>query len=133
MAASPVDWDGAIEVLERAHKGMPRLLKVLADGAYRAKELAGWIARSLVSWVLETTGPKPGQKKFEPIRWRWIVERTFGWLGRYRRLSKDYEATTRSSEAWIFIAMSHRMCRLLYPHKNRDDDLLRRPTKRRDC
>ena len=133
MAASPVDWDGAIEVLDRACKHMPRLLKVLADSAYRAKELAGWIAFKCFGWVLETTGKKPKQKKFEPIRWRWIVERTFGWLGRYRRLSKDYEATTRSSEAWIYIAMSHRMCRLLYPCKNRDDDLMRRPPKRRVC
>lgn len=112
---------------------MPRLLKVLADSAYRAKDLAGWIASKCFGWVLETTGKKPKQKEFEPIRWRWIVERTFGWLGRDRRLSKDYEATTRSSEAWIYIAMSHRMCRLLYPGKNRDDDLLRRPPKRRVC
>jgi putative transposase len=44
---------------------------------------------------------------------RWVVERTFAWLGRYRRLSKDYEANPRSSETWIYIAMTHRMARLL--------------------
>jgi putative transposase len=61
---------------------------------------------------------------------RWIVERTFGWLGRYRRLSKDYEHNPRSSEAWVYIAMIHRVSRLTLPQKNRDDDLLRRPRKR---
>lgn len=133
MAASPIDWDGAIEVLRKSVGSMPRLAKVLADMAYRAHRLADWIRETRCKWSLETTGPEPKQKEFKPIRWRWIVERTFGWFGRYRRLSKDYEATTRSSEAWIYIAMTHRMCRLLYPDKNRDDDLLRRPPKRRDC
>ena len=47
---------------------------------------------------------------------RWVVERTFGWLGRYRRPSKDYEATTASSEAWIALAMIHLMLRHLEPN-----------------
>ena len=57
------------------------------------------------------------------------MERTFGWFGRYRRLSKDYEHDRRSSEAWIYIAMIHRMARFRLPEKNRDDDLLKRPQK----
>jgi putative transposase len=73
---------------------------------------------------------QPGQTTFVVQRKRWIVERTFGWLGRYRRLSKDYEANPRSSEAWIYVAMIHRMSRFSLPRKNRDDDLLRRPRKR---
>ncbi len=133
LAASPIDWDGAVEVFERTKGTMPRLAKVLADKAYRAHQLAAWIEGNCCGWLLETTGPKPDQKRFEPIKWRWIVERTFGWFGRYRRLSKDYEATPRSSETWVYIAMIHRMSRLLYPEKNRDDDLLRRPGKRRVC
>jgi hypothetical protein len=60
----------------------------------------------------------------------WIVERTFGWFGRYRRLSKDYEHNPKSSETWISIAMIHRMWRFQLPDKNRDDDLLKRPPKR---
>ena len=44
---------------------------------------------------------------------RWVVERTFAWLSRYRRLSKDYEETTQSSEAWIYVAMTHIMVRRL--------------------
>ena len=133
LAASPIDWDGAVEVFERTKGTMPRLAKVLADKAYRAKKLAAWIKGNCCRWLLETTGTKPKQKQFEPIKWRWIVERTIGWFGRYRRLSKDYESTTRSSETWIYIAMTYRMCRLLYPCKNRDDDLLRWPPKRRVC
>ena len=56
-----------------------------------------------------------GGKKFKVLKWRWIVERTFAWLGRYRRLSKDYEGTTESSESWIYIAMTHLMLRRLEP------------------
>jgi Transposase DDE domain len=63
-------------------------------------------------------------------RCRWIVEQTFGWLGRYRRLSKDYERNTRGSEEWIDIAMIHRMARFDLPDKSKDDDLLNRPLKR---
>jgi hypothetical protein len=57
--------------------------------------------------------------------------RTFGWFGRYRRLSKDYEHNPRSSEVWIDIAMIHRMSRFMLPRRNRDEDLLRRPRRRR--
>ena len=55
----------------------------------------------------------------------WLVEGTFGWFGRYRRLSKDYEHNPASSEAWIYVAMIHRMSRFSLPDKNRDDDLLK--------
>jgi putative transposase len=46
---------------------------------------------------------------------RWIVEWTFAWLGRYRRLSKDYEAHPRNSETWMYVAMIHRMARHMVP------------------
>jgi putative transposase len=129
LAAAPIDWDGAIEVFRRVGGRMPRLAKVLADQAYRAEALAAWIEGNC-RWALETSGKRPGQTEFEPVKWRWIVERTFGWFGRYRRLSKDYEHNPRSSETWIYIAMIHRMSRFSLPEKNGDDDLLRRPPKR---
>jgi putative transposase len=72
-----------------------------------------------------------GAERFEVQKWRWLVERTLGWLGRYRRLSKDYEHNPRSSEAWIYIAMIQRMSRLMLPQRNKDDYLLRRPRRRR--
>ena len=90
LPASPTDWDGAVEVFQRVGRRMPRLAKVLADTAYRVGALAEWI-KEHCRWQLETTGKRPGQTEFEPVKWRWIVERTFGWFGRYRRLSKDYE------------------------------------------
>jgi putative transposase len=129
LPASPTDWDGAVEVFERVGEGLPRLARVWADSAYRAEALAEWIAAN-ARWVLEVVAKRPEQTGFEVQKWRWIVERTFGWLGRYRRLSKDYETNPESSEAWIYIAMIHRMSRYCMPQRNRDDDLLARPPKR---
>jgi len=129
LPASPTDWDGAVAVFEKAAKTMPRLAKVWADANYRAEALAEWITAN-ARWVLEIVTGRPGQTTFEVHKWRWIVERTFGWFGRYRRLSKDYEHNTKSSEAWIYIAMIHRMSRFGLPDKNKDSDLMTRPPKR---
>ena len=130
LAAAPIDWDGAIEVFRRVGSRLPRLAEVLADQAYRAEALAAWIEGNC-RWALETSGKRPGQTEFEPVKWRWIVERTFGWFGRYRRLSKDYEHNPRSSEAWITISAIHRMSRWMLPEPNRDEHLLRRPRRQR--
>ena len=129
LPAGPTDWDGAVAVFQRVGEALPRLAKVWADAAYRVEALFAWIAAHC-RWVLEVVDKRPGQTTFEVHKWRWIVERTFGWFGRYRRLSKDYEHNPRSSEAWIYIAMIHRMSRFSLPEKNKDDDLLKRPPKR---
>ena len=111
------DRDGAKLVLNKMIGRFPRLKKILADGIYNggiaewAKEVGGWILELVVR-----PEPKEGEpKKFEVLPWRWIVERTFAWLGRYRRLSKDYEGTEESSESWIYLAMTHLMLRRLDP------------------
>jgi putative transposase len=111
------DRDGAKLVLKKMIGRFPRLKKILADGIYNggiaewAKEVGGWILELVVR-----PEPKEGEpKKFEVLPWRWIVERTFAWLGRYRRLSKDYEGTEESSESWIYLAMTHLMLRRLDP------------------
>ena len=127
LPANVQDWDGAKEVFRRAGASLPRLARVWADAMYRA--LAGWVAATC-RWVLEVVGGRPGQSTFEVQKWRWLVERTYGWFGRYRRLSKDYEHNPKSSETWIYVAMIHRMSRSSLPHKNKDDDLLKRPPKR---
>jgi putative transposase len=132
MAAAPIDRDGATEVSKRVGRGMPRLAKVLADPGYRALALAEWI-KGNCRRQLETSGKRPGQTEFEPVKWRWIVERTFGWFGRYRRLSKDYEPDPASSEAWIYIAGIQRMSRFSPPDRNKDEDLMRRPPKLLKC
>lgn len=128
LPAAPTDWDGAVRVFEKVGKKMPRLAKVWADANYRAQALGAWI-RAHARWVLEIVTGRPGQTTFEVHKWRWVVERTFGWFGRYRRLSKDYEHNTASSEAWIYIAMIHRMSRYSLPDRNKDDDMIARPAK----
>jgi putative transposase len=130
LPASPTDWDGAVQVFDRVGKTLPRLAKVWADSLYWVGALLEWI-KAHGGWVLEVSGKRRDQTTFEVHKWRWIVERTFGWLGRYRRLSKDYEHNPASSEAWIYIAMIHRMARFSLPEKNKDDDLLKRPPKRK--
>ena len=85
---------------------------VWADGAYAA--VVDWVRESF-GWVLTTILRPVGAKGYVHLPKRWIVERTFGWFGRYRRLSKDYEHNPASSEAWIHIAMIHRLSRRLLP------------------
>jgi putative transposase len=129
LPAAPTDWDGAVEVFARVGKGLPRLARVWADSNYRA--LADWVARS-ATWVLDIVTRREGAVGFEVQKWRWVVERTFGWFNRYRRLSKDYEHNPKSSEAWIYIAMIQRMSRASLPQPDPDNDLMRRPNKRRE-
>jgi putative transposase len=124
LPASPTDWDGAVEVFKRVGAGLPRLMRVWADSNYRA--LADWVGRN-ATWVLDIVTRRDDAVGFEVQKWRWIVERTFGWFNRYRRLSKDYEHTLNSSEAWIYITAVHRMSRLMMPYKDRDNHLLKRP------
>ena len=106
---------------------LPRLAVIWADGAYTA--VVDWVRQTL-GWVLTTILRPIGAKGYIHLPKRWIVERTFGWFGRYRRLSKDYEANPRSSEAWIYIAMIHRMARAMLPNR-RDENRLRKRPKRR--
>ena len=129
LPAAPTDWDGAVEVFQRSGKRMPRLAKVGADANDRAVARAAGIAAN-GRRVLEIVTGRPGQTTVEVQKWRGVVERTFGWFGRYRRLAKDDERHPKSSETGIYIAMIHRMSRFSLPDQNRDDDLLRRPPKR---
>ena len=128
LPASSTDWDGAVEVFRRIGTGLPRLARVWADSAYRA--LSKWVAEN-AQLILDIVSRRPGVIGFEVLPQRWIVERTFGWLGRYRRLSKDYEHSLGSSETWIYIGAIHRMSRLMMPHKDRDNYLLKRPRCKR--
>ena len=128
LPASPTDWDGAAEVFKRVGDALPRLARVWADAAYRA--LAEWVAAN-ARWVLDIVTRREGAVGFEVQPWRWVVERTFGWLNRYRRLSKDYERNPLSSETWIYIGAIHRMSRWMLPERNRDDHLLKRPRRKR--
>jgi putative transposase len=100
------DRDGARLVLEMIRKTYKRLRLFWADGGYAGK-LVDWVRdlrcrNKLTLEIVERTDDFEG---FELLPHRWVVERTFGWLGRYRRLSKDYEFLTESSQAMIHIVM----------------------------
>ncbi len=111
-AADVQDRDGARRVFYHMRGRYPRLARIWADASYTGTHLAGY-ARQWTHAVLEIVNKKVGQTTFEVLPNRWIVERTFGWFGRYRRLSQDYEQTTPSSAAWIYLAMTHLMVRRL--------------------
>ena len=127
LPADVQDRDGAQTLLGRVREELPRLAVIWADGASAA--VIDWV-RDTLGWALTTILRPVGVKGYVHLPKRWIVERTFGWLGRYRRLSKDDETTPRSSEIWIYLAMIHRMARALQPNR-RDENRLRRRPKRR--
>jgi putative transposase len=113
-AANIQDRDGAKLVLERLKHKFSRLRLIWADGAY-AGQLIEWV-KGLRLWRklhLEIVSRPAAAKGFVVLPRRWVVERTFGWLGRYRRLSKDYEYLTATSEALIHVAMINLMVRRL--------------------
>ena len=110
-AASIQDRDGARLVLEKVRGVFTRLKLIWADGGYTG-QLIEWV-KTHCGWVLEIVKRSDVAKGFQVLPRRWVVERTFGWLGRYRRLSKDYEELTDTSEALIQIAMIRLMMRRL--------------------
>lgn len=112
-AAALQDRDGAKLVLQKVRRHLPRLQLIWADGGY-AGALVLWV-RQQCGWILQTVLRPVGVKGFVLLPRRWVVERTFAWLGRYRRLSKDYERLPETSETMIYIAMIHRMSRYLLP------------------
>ena len=111
-AADIQDRDGAKLLLEKLKGNYSRLKLIWADGGYAGK-LIEW-TKELGGWVLEIVKRSDDVKGFKVLPHRWVVERTFGWLGRYRRLSKDYEELPESSEAMIRIAMINLMLHRLH-------------------
>jgi putative transposase len=109
-AASVSDSAGAVQAL-REHlfaTTHPRLRKVHADSAYDRDMLKDYLAKEARVPIELVVRHKPeGVKGFVPIKKRWVVERTFGWFGKYRGLDKDYEANTEASEAKLKVAMIH--------------------------
>jgi putative transposase len=108
------DYDAGKEVLAEIVADYPRLQKVWADSAYGKNGLAEW-APAEAGVELEIVKRAEGTKGFVVQAKRWIVERTFGWLDNYRALSKEYTATTQSSETMIYLAMINLMLHRLAP------------------
>lgn len=112
-AASVQDYDGARLLLNRLPPMLGlRLKKLWADSRYQEHTLLAWCFSHL-QLVLEIVAPPTKQRGFTLLPKRWVVERTFGWLGNYRRLSKDYEECTHSSEGMIYLASVHLLLKRL--------------------
>jgi transposase len=93
----------------------PRLKKIFADNKYNNKTLRRWLSENQVPYEIEI-GMKPeGESAFKPLKIRWVVEQSHACLGRCRRLSKDYERLTSSSETWVRLSAIRRMLRRLRP------------------
>ena len=107
------DRDGAKLVLAKLRGQLPRLRLIWGDAGY-AGRLVTWV-QARTGWELAIVRRPRGRQRFELLPCRWVGERTFGWLGRSRRLSKDYEAMPASAEAWIYLAMIQLMLRRLQP------------------
>ena len=110
-AADVQDRDGAKLVLEKVKDHLSRLKLIWADGSY-AGQLVDWV-KSTYGWILEIVKRTDDVKGFQVLPRRWVIERTFAWLGKYRRLSRDYELLPETSGAWIYSAMIHIMARRL--------------------
>lgn len=124
------DGTGAPRVLEKlpAEK-FPRLQKLWGDQKYRNKGLAAWMRAQEVQYEIEVKEKPAGKKGFVLLRRRWVVERTFAWLGRYRRNSKDYERTTESSEGTLKISAIQLMLHRLRPDASKKKVAFKYPKK----
>lgn len=102
-AADIQDRDGAVDVLAAIRTRFPWLRHVFADGGYAGDKLRSALVGK-GKWTIEIIKRSDKAKGFEVLPRRWVVERTFAWLGRCRRLAKDWERSIASSTAWALIA-----------------------------
>ena len=98
-------------MLQSVRGKLPRLKVICGDSTYRGSRLV----IKAFGWTFQPVEKPRGQRGFQVLPKRWVVERTFAWLGKCRRLSKDYEALLESSVAWIWLAMRRLMVRQLAP------------------
>lgn len=122
-AADIADRDEGKAILARVKEAFPTVRHVWVDSAYRGpfvdwvKQTLGWSVTVSKHWWtgVSKVWVAPGQEPpeipagFQILPWRWIVERSLAWIGKYRRLSKDYEYLVETSEAMVYMAMSRTM------------------------
>jgi putative transposase len=111
-AADVADSTGAVPVLEALKKRWPGVKHLYADGAYDRTALLD--KAGMLDFVVEVVRRHEGQVGFAVLPRRWVVERTFGWLVRHRRLVRDYEQRLDVSQAMIHIAMGSLLLRRLF-------------------
>jgi putative transposase len=118
--ASADDGTFSPEVLRQLTAEQRSRLELLwADSKYHNHRLNTWLKEMKVRYGIEVVRRPEGSRGFVTLPRRWVVERTFAWLGRYRRNSRDYERYTDSSEAMIKISSIHRMFRILRPDQSK--------------
>src|SRR3546814_292616 len=112
--ANVQDCHGAVPLLRALRRRLPRLRHIFADRVYRGEQLLKALA-DCGPWTIEIVQRPEGVKGFQLLPRRWVVERTFAWLGRCRRLAKDFEATLATATAWLLLAhirlLSRRLAR----------------------
>lgn len=106
------DRDGAVDVIARAHEEYPTLELVYADGGYSGDKLKTAVD-AFDGPDIEVVKRPNSANGFVVIARRWVVERTFAWLGRCRRLAKDWETSIASAEAWTMVASIRRTTRYI--------------------
>jgi transposase len=111
------DRDGAPEVFKSIRRSHPDLQHIFADGGYAGPKLRDALA-DVGNWTIQIVKRSDTAKGFEVIPRRWVVERTFAWLNRCRRLAKDWEKSIASSQAWILIAHIRTLTRRIARHCN---------------
>ena len=131
-AANVDDGATAPQVMGKLRlEAFPRLAAIFGDNKYHNHAFEAWLRQySKGRWRLEISSRPADAEGFEPVKIRWVVERTFAWLGRYRRNSKDYEVRTDSSESMLLISsMSLMLRRLKRPTQKSSPFTYPRPTK----
>lgn len=124
------DGTHAPRVLSRlSEDGHPRLQVVYADSKYNNRTLDRWMWDSGAHYTVEVVTKPSAEPGFEPVKIRWVAEQGIACLNRYRRLSKDYERTTESSEAWSKVAAISRLLRRLKPDPNNRQAPFKYPKK----
>jgi transposase len=111
-SAGVQDRDSAPDVLKAVAARYPMLRHVFADGGYAGPKLRDAL-KAIGRWTVQIVKRSDTAQGFEVLSRRWVVERTFAWLGRCRRLSKDWDKSIASAEAWILIAHIRRVTRYL--------------------
>ena len=111
-SAGVQDRDGAPDVLGGIMKRYPMMHHIFADGGYAGPKLRDAL-KALGRWSIQIIKRSDTAEGFEVLPRRWVVERTFAWLGRCRRLAKDWEKSIASAEAWLLIAHIRRVTRHL--------------------
>ena len=133
-AANLDDGTHASKVLGKVTPGKyPRLKVIFGDNKYNNRQLNRWLKIHEMPYRIEVATKPEGEAKFVPIKIRWVVERSHAWFGRCRRLSRDYEYNTSSSETWVQIAAIQQMVRRLKPDASNPKPVFKYPKKNKEA